>query len=336
MIPHGAIFNQLRSMMLVHFPEGSKAVYQDSETVGDWLSKGSGIVTSCTKSKVTMEAPTVEFGSILLTEIENLLNHCFEHLQELGCISQDTRIRSGAWNTVTAYYFAFFSGSALLRLLGVPIVFLGREQLSSFPIMLGSGSAPSQGAFKIIRSRSISATHAEYCLTTSPKIHEATWNNLLQLFDELNRKTNPNPDTNEVLFYNSLCTKVLFSKYVNFQWLSSVRNKANYRPGFEYKLHIANSPNRKLINDWADIQLRQPVQIVTKAVSDCSADKDNFSNQVRLMVTIGTCLFLLVRELYAELLVRKSLDKRWEQKRKNYRKKMIFSKDTYEMLVRTF
>ncbi len=336
MIPRGPIYSELRSQMVVHFPEGSKAVYRDSKTVGEWLSTGSVVVKTCTKSKVTFIAPTVEFGSILLTEIENLLNHCFEHLQELGCVSQDTRVRSGAWNTVTAYYLAFFSGSALLRLLGRPVVFLGRDQLSSFPTMLGCGSAPGPGTFEVLRVGSVSATHAEFCLKPTKKIHEATWLRLLGLFDDLHRRISPNPEMREVLFYESLCTTVLFSQYVNFQWPSSVRNKVNYRPGYAYKLQTARSLNCKLITDWAQMEPPEASQILDGAVTACRSDVDNFENHVRLMTAVGTSLFLLARELYSELLKRKTLDKRWEYNRRVYRNRMVFLGNNHKIFARTF
>lgn len=324
MIPRGTIYNELRSQMVGHFPQGSKAVYGDSNTVGEWLSTGSLVVKTSLKKRVTFEAPTVEFGSILLTEIENLLNHCFEHLQELGCVSQDTRVRSRAWNTVTAYYFAFFSGSALLRLLGRPVVFLNRAQLLSFPMMLGCGVAPSQGSFEILRVRSISATHAEFSLQATTKVHEATWISLLGLFDEMHRNLSPNPDPKEALFYASLSTKVLFSEYVNFQWPSSVRNRANYRPGYAYKLQTALGHNSKLFTDWAQKEQPEACRILDRAVTACRSDVGNFETHVQLLTAVGISLFLLARELYSELLTRKALDKRWEHNRCSYRKKMVF------------
>lgn len=200
MIPRGIIYSELRSQMVGNFPEDSKAAYGDSTTMGEWLSTGSLVVKTSTKNGVTFVAPVVEFGSCLLTEIENLLNHCFEHLQELGCTGQDERVRSEAWNIVTAYYFAFFSASALLRLLGRPVVFLNRKQLQAFTKMLGGGIAPRQGAFEVVLVSPISATHAEFSLYQTNKVHEATWQSLLGLFDELHRKLNLEQDPKEVLF----------------------------------------------------------------------------------------------------------------------------------------
>jgi hypothetical protein len=336
MIPRGTIYSELRSKMVGNFPEGSKAIFGDSTTVGEWLSTGSLVVKSSTKTRVIFEAPIVEFGSSLLTEIENLLNHCFEHLQELGCASQDKRVRSEAWNTVTAYYFAFFSASALLRLLGRPVVFLSRDQLQSFPKMLGSGIAPSQGAFHIVFVSSISATHAEFSLHPTSKVHEATWQRLLGLFDDMYRNLSPRPDANEALFYASLSTKLLFPQYVNFQWPSAVRNRANYRPGYAYKLQTARGPNLKLISEWAQAESQDASKVLETALAACRSDVENFTNHVQLMTAVGTSLFLLARELYSDLLTRKSLDKRWEHNRRSYMKSMCFVGSAHKRHPLTF
>ncbi len=336
MIPRGTIYSELRSQMVRNFPEGSKAPYGDFTSVGEWLSTGSLVVKTSTKCKVTFEAPVVEFGSRLLTEIENLLNHCFEHLQELGCTAEDKRVRSEAWNTVTAYYFAFFSASAVLRLLGRPVVFLHRNQLQAFTKILGSGIAPSQGAFEIVLVSSISATHAEFSLHQTNKVHEATWQRLFGIFDDLHRKLSAKLDAKELLFYAALSTKVLFSEYVNFQWPSSVRNRANYRPGYAYKLQTARSPHFKIFSEWAQAESQETSNLLDAALRACSSDVANFGNHVQLMTAVGTSLFLLARELYSDLLTRKRLDKRWENHRRSYVNKMCFVRDDHKRLARTF
>jgi hypothetical protein len=71
-------------------------------------------------------------------------------------------------------------------------------------------------------------------------------------------------------------------------------------------------------------------------VTACAKDPQVFDSQVELMSAIGLSLFLLVRDLYSDLLVRKRIDKRWEHARCLYRRKMIFAEDEYELLTRTF
>ena len=334
MIPQGLIFRELRAEMLSNFPDGSKAVYEESGTIGEWLSKGSLVIKQCSKDKVIFEAPKIEFGISLLTEIENLFNHCFEQLQELGCVGKDTRVRSQAWYIVTSYYFAFYSGSILLRLLGRPILFLKRDQLKNISKLLGNGITPGQGSYKLNCLNPVSSIHSEFSLCSTSKIHEATWTNLFEYLDQLRKKT-PSGDVREVLFYESLCTKTLFNKYINFQWPSIIRNQANYRPGFAYKLDTSRNRNCKLVSDWAMMEPLDLSKVVCDATRACGYN-DSFEDHVRLMTAIGLSLFILARDLYSELLVRKRLDKRWEIKRKSYKKKMVFTDNVEPMFLRTF
>jgi hypothetical protein len=336
MIPRGVIYSHLRSRMIAAFPDGVLAPYGTNTTFGDWLLKGSIIVTATEKRNASFEAPQVEFSSILLVEIEHLLNHCFEHMQELACYSLDDRVRSAAWNVTTAYYLAFFSCSALLRLLGLPVVFLNRDQLSSLPKYLGSGHAPSQGSFDITQTASISATHATYQMKSSSKLHEATWLRLLGLLNDVRTQLRTTTDGNEALFYEHLCSPILFPQYVNYQWPSSVRIRANYRPGFAYKLERSHSSNSKIIPKWATMGEHGSSKLVSDAVTACRSDNTQFMNHVHFMTALGISLFLLARELYSELLIRKSIDKRWENRRREYRKHMIISKEENVCFAQTF
>jgi hypothetical protein len=335
MIPRGPIYEALRSQMIDSFPEGSKALYCGFSTIGEWFATGSIVVKASAKSRVTFQAPQVEFGSILLMEIENLFNHCFEHLQELGCVVDDSRTRSHAWSTVTAYYLAFFSASTLLRLLGRPVVFMSREQLSVFPILLGSGLAPTQGTYEITKTGAVSATHAEFSMKATSRVHEATWIKLLGYLDAL-RRLYANTNVSEAQFYESLCTSILFPQYVNFQWPSLVRSRANYHPGFAYRLETARPNSGKLIQEWATMEPEEVMQRLSETTRACCSDSLNFQRHVSLMISIGISLFLLARELYSELLVRKSLDKRWENKRRLYRKKMVFAASADRTVAKTF
>src|SRR5688572_5671100 len=183
MIGRGGIFAELRTQMLAAIPENASAVYGQETTMGDWISRGTYFATTCSRSGARLEASHADIASTLLGEAENLTNHCFEHLQELLCFAEDSRPRSDAWATVTGYYLGFFSASALLRILGRPIVFLNREQLNCVQQITGTGQQPNQGAFEVKIATPISFTHREVLLQKSEKVHEATWKTLLQMLD---------------------------------------------------------------------------------------------------------------------------------------------------------
>src|SRR5438045_6621020 len=131
MIARGAVFAALRSTMLQNVGSDVHAGLESERTIGKWLQVGAFVVPNCTKRLVTLHASRDDYAVTLLSEVENLLNHCLEHIQEMLCTAGDTRDRSQGWAIVTVYYLGFFAASAMLRLIGRPIVVLTREQLDT-------------------------------------------------------------------------------------------------------------------------------------------------------------------------------------------------------------
>src|SRR5204863_9773185 len=148
MIGRGALFAALRERMLLNTPAGRQATFNSRLGVSDWITNGTYLVQGCTRTMVTLHINHADFASASFSEVENLLNHCLEHLQELACKYTDARRRSEAWATVASYYLGFFSASVLLHLVGQPIVFLTREQLADLQALAGSSEKPGQGAFE--------------------------------------------------------------------------------------------------------------------------------------------------------------------------------------------
>jgi len=336
MIGRGGVFAELRSQMLSVIPEGINAAYRTEGTLGDWIANGAYVVTSCTRSSLLVEGSHVDFASMLLIEVENLMNHCFEHIQELLCFVGDVRPRSDAWAGVTAYYLGFFSASALLRLLGVPVTFLNRQQLMALRQLAGTSQQPSQGAFEISLRGAVSATHREISFTRSDKIHEATWKSILQTLDTLNRDPGITKQPDEADFYDSLCTTAFCTPGVGFDWPSVARNRANYRPGYAYKLMRNNLRVLMSLQSWRNIESADVFAAVRAAHRRCSASASEFPNHMGMMITVGISLFLLLRALYAELLDRRKTDKRWERQRKHYREGMVMSGDEFSAVAATF
>jgi hypothetical protein len=336
MIGRGGIFAELRSQMLSAIPESVVAPYRADATVGDWIANGAYVVTSCSQNAIRFEASPIDFASTLLVEAENLLNHCFEHIQELVCFATDTRPRSDAWATVTAYYLGFFSASALLRLLGMPVTFLNREQLLGLQQLAGKGQKPTQGAFQISLGNPVSVTHREILFGRSDKVHEATWKSILQLLDKLNRNSAITKRPEEADFYHSLCTTAFCTPGIGFDWPSFVRNRTNYRPGYAYKLIQNNLRVSAAVELWRDIESVDVFSAVRAAHRRCNAVVSQFTNHVEMMITVGISLFLLLRTLYAELLDRRKMDRRWECRRKQYRSQMELLQKDFAAVAATF
>jgi len=332
MIGQGAIFANLRAQMLTAIPETALASFRDDGTIGDWLEHGSFVATSCTKREIILEVGPADYGSAALTECENLLNHCLEHLQEMLCLSDDARQRSQAWAIVTTYYFGFFSASAFLRLIGQPIVFLTTEQLKRLQSLASASAKPGQGAFRFEISRPISVTRTEIAIRQTDKVHEATWKAALGILDQLNRDPMLAKSPAEALLYDSVCSPVLFRHYGSFQWPSMVRNRANYRPGFMYRLHDARFNFPKLFEVWRHASASNVHRILQNCLLRCGASHDDFAHHADLMLHVAATIFLLVRELYCELLKRRRIDRRWEHQRTKYFNKMRVPEEEYAPL----
>lgn len=330
MIPKGSIFVRLRHRALDFYPEDSKILYKNRLNFADWLVRGSYLPLSVKNSEIIFEASPQDLASIFLSEIEYLSNNCFEHLQECLCFSSDTRVRSDAWNIVTIYYFAFFVAQALVRLLGKPLMYLNKEVLKLMAATAGQSSVPNAGIFLLEKTDDLSFTSAKYRLKLYRKrFHEGTWKVLFGLLTEALNEVTSSKDPIEPLFYQSITTKKLFKIYTDYQWPAFIRNRANYVPGFAYLL-VENKlagKTKRLIDELNGCDENDIPKILDFSVLSCSKEKAKFSDHVSLLHNLAHSLFLLHREIYFELIIRRRLDKRMELKRKSFMEKMAISED---------
>lgn len=318
MIASGGVYAVLRSHLLKTIPADTRPRFGIGMTLGEWISAGAFSVTSCTDKRVVLHASHQDLASVLVAEIESFIDHSFEHFQELLCYLQDERFRSDAWATVTSYYFGFFSASALLRLIGKPIVFLLRDQLQDLKTLAGAAKCPSQGSFLITLGTVQSATHIEVIVEPSEKSHEAVWKTILGEIEKINLDQQVQKSVAEAAFFSSLCSKTFFEKYVGFDWVSAVRNRANYRPGFAYTLDRKLNEVLTSIHSWRAATPDQIYNLLVNAERSLRNRKNHFPSSVTLMVNISFTLFLLMRALHRELWERKMTDPRWEKRRRDF------------------
>jgi len=322
MISRGGVFAELRSRMLSAFPQGTQAPFRGEASLGDWIETGTYSVKGCSKQSVELIASEMDFASRAMLEVENLTNHCFEHIRELICFQTDARPRSDAWAAVTAYYVGFFSAAALLRLIGSPVAFVNRQQVQMLKAFGGSAHAPSAGAFRFDLGPRISITQREIRLTLTEKIHESTWKTALQSIDQLNRDANVSKHPEEADFYDSICTSAFRFPGVGFDWPSFVRSRANYRPGHAYKLKPHQVGIGRTMECWRHADAADVFRVVRAAHLRCTSDTSTLTNQVGMMINVSFALFLIVRALYEALLIRHAIDRRWERSRALYRNQL--------------
>lgn len=342
MIPNGPIYSKIREDLLTTFPLGTNSNIKKRITFSKWLGgSGSYHIKSISKDEIIFSAPIIEISSSILTDIELLSNHCFEHIQEIFRFHNDNQKRSDAWNIVTIYYFAFFNAQLFTRLIGNPTLFIKKEQIDYFKkITTGNVTGIGVGSYSLKKIQNISANNAEFQLkkTNNQKIHEATWIKLFSYFDEILKTKSLLVDANEVLFYKLLATKEL-TKVYDLGWPSQIRTAANYSPGFAY-LELENSSagkTKKLLNKWRNIEYQKIIPLLRTSVeSCCPAEKTDFSAHVNLLHDVSQILFILSRTLYSELLQRNNIDKRHEMSRSTYRKKMTYSLSEFPLIGRVY
>lgn len=321
MIARGAIFAMLRSQMLDVFPDAARSSLGEGHTLGDWLEKGSYQVQSCSNKAVRLEASNDDVACAVLCEIENLLNHCLEHLNEIHIYSTDTRLRSDAWAIVTTYYLGFFASSALLRLIGRPTVFFSKRQSAIFKELNRSAQSPSAGSFQVKIGHYISSNVREVIFEKSEKVHESTWKSTLGTLGMLVNDSSIAKHPDEAAFYDSLSSRQFCPMGVGYDWPSWVRNRVNYRPGNSYKLNSHQQALKTIMCRWMTVEKNELFELVRFQYRAASSRPLDLTNQIPMMICISMSIFAIARELYFELLLRRKLDSRWELARRRYRER---------------
>lgn len=318
--------------MLQSTPIGSEGSFQARTSVAEWIRTGTYLVHRCTRTAVTLHVSHADFASASLCEVENLLNHCLEHLQELAAKQSGEMIRSEGWAIVTAYYLGFFAASALLRLLGEPIVFLTRRELAIPKQIAGVTPGPSQGAYGFRIGGAVSSIYTELTFTQTAKIHEATWKRVLSLLDQLRKDPAVLMQPQEADFYDSLCTQAFTSSGVGYDWPSFTRNQANYSAGLAYRLLKPDFSVTKFLEHWRLGTAEDIYPTFRAAFVRCSTTRDAFGSKAEMMVNVSLMVYLLARELYKDLASRRLTDRRWEDQRKLYKRRLAFREGEFVSL----
>jgi hypothetical protein len=269
----------------------------------------------------------LEGASVFLSDVENLINHCFEQFVEIHRLSVDSAERSDAWGVVTIYYYAFFAAQALLRLLGRPVLYLDPEVLKPLKALAAPNPIPGAGSFRVSLLSVFGPTDAEFELKRlDSRSHNAVWAELFRtLRDELaSVKGTAAISAQEEIFYSALCSSAAHRLYVNDEWPARIRHRANYVPGFCYQLVEGNvvAKCKHLVDGWRRAEAQNFHVLVDAPVRNFRAcSEGDFGIHVKLLSDVGHGLFALVRHLYLDLCGRREFDKRWENRRTTFLKR---------------
>lgn len=324
MIPKGVIFSELRERMLDFYPATCKINLKNKLTFSDWLKTGTYVPIRLTNSEILIEASHEDLSSIFLLETELLFNNCIEHIVELNRLAIDTLPRSDAWSIVTFYYFGFFATHAFLRILGRPVVYLQAGLTDNISAILGTTTKIGGGIFSIEKIRESSLTSSEYRLKKMKgRLHDVTWMKSIKLIEEVLENTKNYVKPSESLFFNNLVNRTLFKVYDDYGWPSSIRNKANYRPGYAYRLieNKTTSGFKKILKNMMDDN-SDFTNKIGASIKQCapSADDRYFTTHVNTFFYTLVGFYYVFKELYTQLLERRPIDKRMHLRREGFLK----------------
>ena len=342
MIPKSSIYSSFREDLLDFYPSGVRTKVKSIQNCYSWMSEnGCNIVDASSPGIIIIEAHKISFASMWLNEVENLINHCLEHLRELLINTATRDKRSDAWQVVTVYYYGFFAAECLLRLLGRPITYFDDSMVLLLKSIAPVANKITGGSYLIEKTKDISITTGEYRLKRQNKRnHEAVW---LQLFDIISKKialASPKTASTEIDLYTMFSSPIMKNLYKRVEWPSIVRSNANYKPGFAYRSVFQESTAKTygLIEQWRNLSSENVQTQFNNSISSCSAsDLTEFDKHVKYLHDISHLIFIMARELYGELKDRRSsIDKRWELSRSEFCKSIGTKRNDYALLLHTY
>lgn len=107
-LPKSNIWQHIRTASLDAIPQGSRAIQNDTYTLGKWRRSAYFIVDSASSKGISITTSSIDFGSALLGDAQHLLDHALEHQVTIWKQLQNQNWLSPAWTVVTLYYWSFF------------------------------------------------------------------------------------------------------------------------------------------------------------------------------------------------------------------------------------
>lgn len=320
MFPQKEIYSDFRTKCLTFFnDEVSNNIY-DPSFFKDFIASGYYTIDSHHTNKILFKTHAPALAITVYNDIEHYLNCALEHLIDISEYTQNFNNRSETWNTVSIYYFAFYSTQVFNRLLGKFPIYINQSTSSTLSVICGAkmaaGTYNFEGDFNDLDDIKFKLTK------NSNKIHEASWNSLFTFIEDAisNHKNSKAGSAAETLFFENSTFKNLRTAYNSHAWPSEVRNKFNYKPGLGYR-SLINSNNigiRKYLYQILQSQPNNTISLLSKGNEIAfDSEDDKFQEQVKCLVTLSFAIFITSISLYKDLKLRRDIVFRNEKSRKN-------------------
>lgn len=316
MFAQGAIWQALRQDALATFPAGSISSYSAPTSLRSWLARGSFTVVGVSPKRVTIEGAAVDVGSSMVTEAAFFLDHAVEQAIHLRHQFASGRWSSPAWSLVTVYYWAFFNALALTRMLGETAWFLTPDEAHLLEGIAPTASGKVWPGPRIVTCGLPTAAALREVVLHRPaatRIHDIIW----RLWFKRLRGIVPKPGTAgsnapELRLY---WPQVRAANALGDSWPSELRNVANYAPGVAYGAARGSAPTSIVSAicvdpSWSDDQAIDRLESDAVGVA-ARPLVEQLPAASRLLLSTASVLHRIASTLFADLVDRRYIDRRW-------------------------
>jgi len=320
-IPKGTGWQELRAACLAAIPEGSAAPFTRPVPLHEWRRRGIFRVASCSRREIALETAGAEIGSALLSDAEHLMDNAAEHHATLRAWIEERVWHSPGWALVTVYYWSFFLGMSLSRLVGQTSWFLDRAAIADLRLLASSIQQPPAGALDLNIGPYVSATDRRVLLFPSGlQLHDAVWRRVGHLFGRMFAASDAN--TSPLEYRMLRCIENARSR-VSARWPSLIRNAVNYRPGCGYRevLRRTDVDVGRYLKQSLPLNMEDVVSEFETGLLRVAPGMpliDDVPLFCRLLIIFTLTMAAINANLHVELLDRNSLDRRWLVLRNNF------------------
>ncbi len=327
-LPKGVIWQRLRQRVLDTIPLGAGIQYRAPLTLASWQASGTYTIAGATSKTLTIEVAPKEIGGVLFSDAAYHLDHALEHQASLMSELTGDHWSSPAWQVVTFYYWLYFIGMSLSRMIGHTVWFVTPDVAGQFSTLAPKNSPKiTKGTYEVKCGPIINDSSRDLTLTKkSRRVHEQLWTTCFNLLNSIYEAVGPgNSSIEEERIYISL---IQSAKILGNEWPSTLRNLVNYRPGFAYtaprfKRTINNfkylthqSQTLKVVVD----RLETNILILRRSPSLT----ENTNLAARILIDITIILSRITHELHDEVVDRRGIDQRWRSSKHRFLRQYCF------------
>jgi len=305
----------MRQRALDAIPSGSIVDFRSPVTLAEWQAEGTYTISSTSSSKFTIAVAPTDFGGALLSDAAFHLDHALEHQTSLMKTLTSGQWSSPAWQVVTFYYWSYFCGMALSRLLGRTVWFVTPTLAQQFTSLAATGSARvTQGTYELICGGSLSVGVRELALVKRQRrVHEQLWTTVFDLLTSLHQEVGagvaaPQEERLFLAIINS-------ARILGDDWPSAFRNIVNYRPGFAYT--APRFKNRLDAFTYLSMQEQSIERLVDRLEDNCISMRRDPSVETqpriaaRMLADLTVLISRIAHALHDEIIERNGVDRRW-------------------------